>query len=70
MAGAGGIFRDETGRWLGRFMQCIGISTSVVAKLWAVKKGLEIAWDMRVRQLVLKVDSEIIIAKTVYTKAG
>ncbi|PKI49381.1 hypothetical protein CRG98_030309 [Punica granatum] len=59
-AGARGLIRDEHGKWLGGFAQNIGITTSVLAELWAVKTGLELAWDLEVRKLILEVDSEVV----------
>ncbi|PKI35082.1 hypothetical protein CRG98_044522 [Punica granatum] len=44
-AGTGGLIRDEFGRWVGGYAHNIGITMSMVAELWAVKTGLELAWD-------------------------
>ncbi|PKI40487.1 hypothetical protein CRG98_039123 [Punica granatum] len=60
MAGAGGLIRDDFGRWLGGFSQNIGITTSIAAELWAVKMGLELAWDLGVTKLILEVDFEVV----------
>ncbi|KAJ8767189.1 hypothetical protein K2173_013586 [Erythroxylum novogranatense] len=37
VAGAGGVIRDTKGRWLDGFVQNIGVATSFVAELWAIK---------------------------------
>lgn len=39
-AGAGGIFRDEAGNWLGGFMNSLGVATSMCAELGAIRSGL------------------------------
>lgn len=56
MVAVGGLIRDDTGRWLGGFMHNIGVSTLIGAELWVVNSGLELAWEMRFRKLILEVD--------------
>lgn len=47
--------------WLGGFIHHVGSSTSVRAELWVVRSGLEMAWDLGYRQVILEVDSEVVI---------
>jgi len=44
MAAAGGLLRDEQGRWLSGFMVNIGQSTNTVAELWGLLSGLLGIW--------------------------
>ena len=39
MAGSEGIIRNEVGGWIGGYSRNIGISTSFLAELWALKDG-------------------------------
>ena len=39
MAGSEGIIRNEVGGWIGGYSRNIGISTSFLAELWAIKDG-------------------------------
>lgn len=45
-------------QWQGDFMLNVGIATSIGAELWAVKSGLELAWDVSIQQLVMEMDLE------------
>ncbi|CAL1367953.1 unnamed protein product [Linum trigynum] len=40
-AGAGGVIRDEQGRWIAGFVAKIGEATAALAELWAFYHGLE-----------------------------
>ena len=39
-ARGGGIIRDNEGRWVKGFARSIGFTTSIIAKLWALRDGL------------------------------
>jgi ribonuclease HI len=39
-----------------------GLCTSVKAELWAVVTGLELAWSMGLRRLILETDSAVLVA--------
>ncbi|KAJ8898838.1 hypothetical protein K2173_008147 [Erythroxylum novogranatense] len=54
VVGAGGVIRDTKGRWLHGFVQNIGIATSFVAELWAIKVGLLMAWEKGYRRVRLQ----------------
>lgn len=40
MTTVGGLIQDNTGKWLGGFMDNIGLSTLNGVEFWAVKSGL------------------------------
>jgi len=59
VAGAGGLIRDSLGSWIKGFaVSSTGLCTSVKAELWAVVTGLELAWPMVLRRLILEMDSD------------
>ncbi|PKI49193.1 hypothetical protein CRG98_030411 [Punica granatum] len=60
LAGAGGLLRDDNGKWLGGFVHNIGIATSVLAELWVVKRGIKVSWEIGARMLVFETESELV----------
>ncbi|CAA7027274.1 unnamed protein product [Microthlaspi erraticum] len=58
LATAGGVLRDENGRWVHGFALNIGICSAPLAELWGVYYGLCMAWEGRVTRLVVEVDSK------------
>ncbi|KAJ8762621.1 hypothetical protein K2173_008060 [Erythroxylum novogranatense] len=62
VAGAGSVIKDTEGRWLDGFVQNIGVATSFVAELWAIKVGLLMAWEKGYRRVRLQVDSLTIVS--------
>ena len=57
LAGGGGLLRDHTGKWITGFSINLGHCIALVAELWAILRGLRIAWEAGVRKLVLETDS-------------
>ncbi|KAL4360986.1 hypothetical protein GQ457_04G014920 [Hibiscus cannabinus] len=45
MGSVGGLFRDTDGRWLLGFNKLLGVTSPLIAKLWAIYIGLKLAWD-------------------------
>lgn len=39
----------------------VGIFSSLRAELWAVKVGLELAWEKGFRRVLLEVDSQVVV---------
>ncbi|PKI49687.1 hypothetical protein CRG98_029932 [Punica granatum] len=60
LARAGGLLRDDNGRWLGGFVHNIKIATSILVELWTVKNGFEVSREIGPRRLVLETDSELV----------
>uniref|UniRef100_A0A2N9IHR9 RNase H type-1 domain-containing protein n=1 Tax=Fagus sylvatica TaxID=28930 RepID=A0A2N9IHR9_FAGSY len=46
LAGGGGVICDHEGNWLRGFARHIGLASSVVAELWALRDGLSLVIDM------------------------
>lgn len=42
-------------------MHRTGLASSVNAELWAVKSGLELAWDLSYQRLIVEVDSKVVV---------
>ena len=42
-AGGGGIIRDSQGNWVKGYSRAIGFTTSIIAELWALRDGLNLA---------------------------
>ena len=60
-AGGGGLIRDSEGRWLKGFSRAIGHTTSVVAELWAVRDGLNLAIQLGISCLEVELDAKIVV---------
>ncbi|KAL3538875.1 hypothetical protein ACH5RR_002241 [Cinchona calisaya] len=56
-AGGGDLLRNDQGLRIFGFAVIIGKSTSLVAELWAIWKGLEISWDLGLKHLEIESDS-------------
>ncbi|KAL9859811.1 putative RNA-directed DNA polymerase [Arabidopsis thaliana] len=61
LAAAGGVLRDHEGRWCGGFSLNIGRCSAPMAELWGVYYGLHFAWERKAPQVVLEVDSAIVV---------
>jgi len=60
-AGAGGILRDNLGTCCKGFAINIGICSSVKVEFWAVITGLELAWSLKIRRVILESDSSLVV---------
>ncbi|CAL1360326.1 unnamed protein product [Linum trigynum] len=60
-AGAGGLLRDGTGKWLKGFVASLGTATAVLAELWAFSHGLDLAWKEGHRAIKIETDSQLAI---------
>ena len=48
----GGVLRKSKRAWLKGFEGAIGVATNLHAKLMGLKEGLQMAWDLGVRELM------------------
>lgn len=60
IAGAEGIFRDSDGNRVKGYQHNLGQTTAVIAELWGLLSGLELAWELGCRKLHVELDSEIV----------
>ena len=44
LAAAGGVMRDENGKWIGGFAAHLGYCSSVQAEIWGAWYGQKMAW--------------------------
>ncbi|KAF7837882.1 ribonuclease H [Senna tora] len=56
-ASCGGVIRDHEGRFLLGFAKNLGYCDVISAELWGIKLGLEVAWEMGARKIVIETDS-------------
>ena len=61
LAGGGGVIRNHLGEWVGGFSRVIGFTTSVQAKLRALKSGLLLAIDLGILNLEIEMDSLVAV---------
>jgi ribonuclease HI len=61
LAGGGGVIRNHVGDWVGSFSRTIGVTTSIQAKLRALKDGLNLAIDLRILHLEIEMDSLVAV---------
>ena len=61
IAGGGGLIRNENGDWVMRFARSLGITSGVMAELWALKDGLTLASQLRIADICVELDVELIV---------
>ncbi|CAL1397426.1 unnamed protein product [Linum trigynum] len=61
LATTGGVLRDHNGDWLGGFCSKLGTGTPLLAELWGVLQGLEMAWKKGSRFLIMEIDARLAI---------
>ena len=62
LAGARGILRDFSGNWVSGFSLRLGLASNNIAKLWAIRQGPMLAWDLDFKFNQLETDSTMIIS--------
>lgn len=60
-AGAGGLIRGHRGELFEMFASNCGVCSCTKAELWAVLRGLAIAWNGGHKRVQLTVDSEVVV---------
>ncbi|WCJ35671.1 DNAse I-like superfamily protein [Euphorbia peplus] len=58
---AGGLIRSTEGCWISGFTCNLGICTAVLAELWGLYFGLDLAWKLGMRQVEVELDSQVVI---------
>ncbi|KAM5585435.1 MATH domain and coiled-coil domain-containing protein [Rosa sericea] len=59
--GGGGVIRNEKGEWVAGFAENLGTGRVVEAKLWALYRGLELAWKSGWAPLGVECDSNVAV---------
>ena len=57
-ASCSGIIRNDREDWLGGFSRCIGVTTSFIAKLWALRDGLNLCHNMNLQDVDIQIDAK------------
>ena len=68
--GGGGVIRDWYGRWVVGFSRKIGVTTSLLAELWAIRDGLMLCIDRNLAMVEVEVDAKAVVdmlAKSQYS---
>ncbi|KAK4252970.1 hypothetical protein QN277_010814 [Acacia crassicarpa] len=65
-AGCGGLVQDSLGHWIVGFSRRIGLCQPNVTKEWAIAEGLQLAWDLDLKKIVLESNSEEVINMSLY----
>ena len=60
-AGCGSIIPNEHGDWLGGFSRNIGVTTSFIAELWALRDGLILCHNLNFHAIVIHTDAQAIV---------
>jgi len=60
-ADGGGLIRDSEERWIKGYSRFIGHTTSVVAELWALRYGLNLAIQLGIGCLEMELDAKVIV---------
>ena len=60
MASEGCILRSESGTWIKAFTRKIGIATSFVAELWALRERLNMCLNMQISALEIDLDAKVV----------
>ncbi|XP_020412737.1 uncharacterized protein LOC109947231 [Prunus persica] len=58
---AGGIIRNSEGSWIAGFSANLGHGEVLVAEAWALYYGLNLAWQMGLRQITVNSDSALVV---------
>ncbi|KAE8697838.1 hypothetical protein F3Y22_tig00110610pilonHSYRG00677 [Hibiscus syriacus] len=61
VAGAGELFRSETGACIQGFATHLGVCSSVAAKLYAIRFGLSLAWKFGFNCIVCEIDAKVVL---------
>lgn len=56
LAGGGGLIRNSQGNWIKGFSRSIGFTTSVMAELWVLRDGLQLAIQLGLNSLVVELE--------------
>ncbi|KAK9045415.1 hypothetical protein V6N11_059295 [Hibiscus sabdariffa] len=58
LAACGGVIKDCCDMWIRGFSKSIGRCTILEAELWGIHIGLEMAWSLGCRKLIVESDSK------------
>ncbi|KAL4360114.1 hypothetical protein AHAS_Ahas08G0145000 [Arachis hypogaea] len=62
-SGCGNLLRNNEGQWITDFSHRTREATTFTTELWGVVKGLEFAWTMGFRKVVVKIDAAVVVQR-------
>ena len=60
-AGCGGLIRDDQGNWFGGFLRHVGHANSFIAKVWALRDGLQLCHLQNHQSVIVKLDASALV---------
>ncbi|PKI37177.1 uncharacterized protein LOC116212201 [Punica granatum] len=60
-AGVRGVLRNELGRWILGFALFLGMTNSLVAKLWEIRGGLVMVKSLGIQSLWVELDAKVVV---------
>lgn len=61
LAGGGGLIWNEKGEWVKGYARAIGTTTSVAAKLWALRDGIRLCIALKLPAVIIELDSKLAV---------
>ncbi|KAK8523329.1 hypothetical protein V6N12_047853 [Hibiscus sabdariffa] len=61
VASCGGVIRDSNGTWIADFSKYIGKCSALEAEFWAVFEGLQCAWQLGYRRILVESDNTDVV---------
>ena len=56
-AGRGSVIRNHEGAWIRRYARALGNTNNVIAELWALRDGLNLAMELELNNLTIELDA-------------
>ncbi|KAK4284117.1 hypothetical protein QN277_000990 [Acacia crassicarpa] len=63
LAGVGELLRGWKGEWIAGFTKSVGICNANSAEEWAIWEGLNLAWDLGFKKIVLESDAQELVLR-------
>ena len=60
-ARGGGLIRDNSRNWVKGFSRSIGLRTSILVELWALRDGLILATQLGIQNLEVELDAKVVM---------
>ena len=61
LAGGGGLISNKRVEWIKGYARAIGITTSVVAELWALRDGIRLCFALKLPAVIIELDSKLVV---------
>ena len=61
LAGGGGLISNKRVEWIKGYARAIGITTSAVAELWALRDGIRLCFTLKLPAVIIELDSKLVV---------